>query len=253
VGEFKGELYFAADDGGGTTGLFDGNSAPNRVHFDSGVVDVGIPVGAKLRVRFDTQNAGATAGYVFGLDNVDVRLLPSGDVDSNGRIAAADIDRLCIAIRDGDRSPAFDLNFDTTLNQLDVDELVLNILATKYGDANLDRVFNSLDLVTVFQAGEYEDAVAGNSGWSDGDWNCDGDFTTSDLVHAFIRGGYDTKAVPSLPSRETVVPMRPLDIASASLFHIGFTRQKKSLKRLRFPLEDRAHPVSYDSTVKYKS
>ena len=57
-------------------------------------------------------------------------------------------------------------------------------------DANLDGRFDTSDLVAIFQRGEYEDAIAGNSTWSDGDWNCDGDFTTSDLVVALQKGGW---------------------------------------------------------------
>jgi hypothetical protein len=45
--------------------------------------------------------------------------------------------------------------------------------------------------VAVFQAGHYEDAIAGNSGWSQGDWNGDAEFTSSDLVTAFQDGGYE--------------------------------------------------------------
>jgi hypothetical protein len=64
------------------------------------------------------------------------------------------------------------------------------------GDANLDGVFNSGDLVQVFTFGEYEDADVGNSHWESGDWNGDGDFNTSDLVVAFITGKYsDNNAV----------------------------------------------------------
>jgi hypothetical protein len=59
------------------------------------------------------------------------------------------------------------------------------------GDANLDGAFDSTDLVLVFQAGQYEDAIAGNSVWSTGDWDGDGDFTTSDLVMAFGFGAYE--------------------------------------------------------------
>lgn len=58
------------------------------------------------------------------------------------------------------------------------------------GDANLDRRFDSSDLVRVFQSGEYEDAIAGNSTWSEGDWNGDQEFDTSDLVFAFQSGSY---------------------------------------------------------------
>ncbi len=52
------------------------------------------------------------------------------------------------------------------------------------GDANKDGAFTTGDLVSVFQAGEYEDSIADNSTWSEGDWNGDADFTSSDLVVA---------------------------------------------------------------------
>lgn len=58
------------------------------------------------------------------------------------------------------------------------------------GDANGDNVFDSSDLVLVFQAGEYEDAIRRNSIFSTGDWNGDGDFDSSDLVIAFQEGAY---------------------------------------------------------------
>lgn len=53
-------------------------------------------------------------------------------------------------------------------------------------------VYSPSDLVLVFQAGEYDDAVVGNSTWADGDWNCDGEFSSSDIVLAFMRGTYRT-------------------------------------------------------------
>ena len=65
------------------------------------------------------------------------------------------------------------------------------------GDANLDGVFNSRDLVLVFQANEYEDDVDGNSSWSEGDWNGDGDFTSADLVEAFRAATYTNASSPA--------------------------------------------------------
>ncbi len=56
------------------------------------------------------------------------------------------------------------------------------------GDANLDGVFNSMDLVQVLQAGKYETSQAAE--WSDGDWNCDGRFDSQDVIAAFQRGTY---------------------------------------------------------------
>ena len=46
----------------------------------------------------------------------------------------------------------------------------------------------------VFQAGEYEDDIPGNSTWAEGDWDRDGDFTSSDMVAAFASGKYESAA-----------------------------------------------------------
>jgi hypothetical protein len=58
------------------------------------------------------------------------------------------------------------------------------------GDSNGDGVFNSSDLVFVFQGGKYEDGIPKNATFEEGDWNGDGDFDSSDLVLAFQEGHY---------------------------------------------------------------
>lgn len=58
------------------------------------------------------------------------------------------------------------------------------------GDVNADGIFDSSDLVIVFQAGKFEDNVDNNATFEEGDWNNDGDFGTSDLVLAFQLGTY---------------------------------------------------------------
>lgn len=63
------------------------------------------------------------------------------------------------------------------------------------GDANSDGVFDSTDLIAVFQVDEYEDDVVGNSTWAEGDWNCDGDFDTQDLIAAFQVGNYSLSEI----------------------------------------------------------
>ena len=73
----------------------------------------------------------------------------------------------------------------------DVNYFVTVIVGTYPGDANVDLVFNSADMVRVFVAGEYEDQVPLNSGWDEGDWNCDREFTSSDMVVAFQTGAYE--------------------------------------------------------------
>ncbi len=114
-----------------------------------------------------------------------------GDIDGNGVVNAVDIDTLAVAILGNETNARYDLNADKSVSLADHQYLVQNILKTWIGDANLDGQFNSTDFVSVFQIGEYEDAVAGNSGWSDGDWNGDRDFTSGDFVAAFQDGGFE--------------------------------------------------------------
>ena len=66
------------------------------------------------------------------------------------------------------------------------------------GDVNADGRFNSADLSLIFQAGQYEDDVAGNSTWETGDWDGDGDFTTVDLILAMQFGAYEGDAQQAL-------------------------------------------------------
>jgi hypothetical protein len=65
------------------------------------------------------------------------------------------------------------------------------------GDVNHDGIFNSSDFVLLFQNGEYEDGIPGNSTFDEGDWNGDGDFTTADFVVAFQAGTYVAASRPA--------------------------------------------------------
>ena len=85
-------------------------------------------------------------------------------------------------------------------------QYTLTVLAgnRRIGDSNLDGIFNSTDLIVVFQAGEYEDGIANNSSWGTGDWNGDGEFDTADLVYAFQAGTY-SRAAKVLPDKNDQV------------------------------------------------
>ncbi len=104
------------------------------------------------------------------------------------------------------------------------------------GDSNRDGVFNSSDLIHVFQIGEYEDGIQNNSTFEDGDWNGDGDFDSSDIVHAFQAGTYVAEALP--------LPLVALEDIARAISHdtsLDFShdnqREDESKKRtLRRPL-----------------
>lgn len=124
----------------------------------------------------------------------------AGDFDGDGLLTAADMDALSAEVLSGKNTAKFNLNGDNVVDGSDRDVWVNGLKKTYYGDANLDGVFNSSDFIAVFQAGQYEDAAAGNSGWATGDWNGDKEFNSSDFVTAFQAGGYEAGPRPAVAS-----------------------------------------------------
>jgi hypothetical protein len=144
------------------------------------------------------------SGYGVGSGILDSWSLtcdgPSGDFNGDGVLDLTDIDLLNQTVRAGTHDPAFDLNSDQVVDVRDRTIWVEDLRRTYFGDANLDGEFNSLDLVTVFQTAEYEDAIIENSTWSTGDWTDDAEFNSRDLVLAFTHGGYEQGPRPVVPS-----------------------------------------------------
>lgn len=87
------------------------------------------------------------------------------------------------------------------------------------GDSNQDGVFDSSDLVSIFQQGEYEDGIRWNSTFEEGDWNGDGEFDSSDLVFAFANNVYSTLPLQQAHHRRREATRRHdwlvVDVASA--------------------------------------
>jgi hypothetical protein len=148
------------------------------------------------RYGAETFGEGFAGRLVDGRIEFDVPGYRRGDFDDDGDLDSTDIDWLADAIIVGQYSRAFDLNGDGGVDLSDHQSWVKELKQAWYGDADLDGVFNSGDLVRVLQAGEYEDSLELNSTWATGDWNADGEFTTSDLIVALQDGGYTASAVP---------------------------------------------------------
>jgi hypothetical protein len=112
------------------------------------------------------------------------------DLNGDRVITPEDIDLACAAILRSNSNLQFDMNRDEKVDRADFNFLIRSILGTTIGDSNLDGVFDSRDVVLIFQFGQFEDALPANSTWATGDWNCDGEFSTADLVIAFQVGGF---------------------------------------------------------------
>ena len=129
------------DSGTITTGLtlspgpLDGNASENRTSFDSGVVEVELPVGSTVRLSLAIDQQANTSGYLLGIDNVIVRTLAPGDADGNGLIEVDDLLQLLAGQRfnQGPDNVAWhEGDFDQD-DDFDIDDL-LAVLAATAGD-----------------------------------------------------------------------------------------------------------------------
>ena len=111
------------------------------------------------------------------------------DLNGDSSTDALDIDLLTSKINAVTTNTAFDLNEDGYVDQRDRRVWVKQLANTYFGDANLDGMFDSRDLVEVFVAGKYETVL--KAGWAQGDWDGDGLFGSSDLVVSFQDDGYE--------------------------------------------------------------
>ncbi len=144
-----------------------------------------------------------------GDDNPAIEIDPRlGDFNGDDVVDADDLNLIGPGIRaQGDR---FDVDANGAVERADFEFFASYVYPVVVGDSNLDGEFDSGDLLQVFQIGEYEDDVDGNSGWHAGDWNGDGDFDSRDIILAFQADTFDRGVVFEVP-----IGARAADIASA--------------------------------------
>ncbi|MCA9147889.1 MAG: PEP-CTERM sorting domain-containing protein [Planctomycetales bacterium] len=147
-----------------------------------------------------------------------------GDFSGNQELDLADVELLTVAILNSTADEVFDLDGNKVVDQQDLTYWIHELKQTVIGDADLDGQFSSADLINVFQAGEYEDAIFRNSTWSTGDWNGDGEFTTGDLVVAFQDGGYEQS--PQAAAYVVPEPSGMLGLLSSGLGLAAWRRNK---------------------------
>ncbi len=153
--------------------------------------------------------------YVLGGHEI-FRITPSpGDVNRDGTVGANDIDLLYASL--GSNDPRYDLDDNGIVDTGDVDGLVLNILDTLYGDANLDRMVNEDDFDVwnshVFQA---------DAGWASGDFNGDVSVDGSDF-NMLIDSINDSE----LPRAVTPEPSTGLTLLVGAMIIVAQRRQRR--------------------------
>ena len=132
-----------------------------------------------------------------------------GDFDASDDLGQNDVNLLVQMInfsRLTSRKARFDVTNDGSVDSNDLAFWVKDIKRTWFGDSNLDGVFDSSDLVGVFQTNQYEDRIEKNSTWATGDWDGDLEFSTSDLVLAFQDGGFEAgprNAIATVPEPDS--------------------------------------------------
>lgn len=167
--------------------------------------------------HFDSETNGVVSdASKFGNHGtllMDARLVPNdflssgqpGDFNGDGVLGAADIDDLTAKSASMANPAEYDLNGDARVDDKDVAYWAKELFHSWVGDANLDKQFNSSDLVTVLASGSYEVDIASN--WSSGDFDGNGRTNSGDLVAALADGGYELgppAAVASVPEPSAI-------------------------------------------------
>ncbi len=182
-----GQFLVTGDKGGAPVDwLFIGREFRDVVdqHFDGLIDDVQV---------YNTGISPEQASYLFGNPG---ELLVAGDFNLNGVHDAGDIDLLT----DHFENTLYDLTGDFTTDTGDVDELVLNLIGTAYGDANLDGAVDLLDLNRLGMN------WANEGGWGEGDYNGDGLIDLLDLNLLGINWGFTGGgAAPAVPEPASVL------------------------------------------------
>jgi hypothetical protein len=119
-----------------------------------------------------------------------------GDFNGDGTVDVSDLDELSQAFKSGSGQLKYDVNFDLKVDFNDVLSWIKCSKGTCVGDVNLDGVFDSSDLVQLFQQGAYESGDVAT--WTSGDWNGDCKFDSSDLLFAFQEGCYQADGALAL-------------------------------------------------------
>jgi hypothetical protein len=168
-----------------------------------------------------------------------------GDFDLDDAVAATDIDQLRKNF--GGNSAIYNLIGSANVNLFDENELVLFILRTQYGDANLDRRVDAADGMRILD----RLGSGPGQGWADGDFDGDGLVTAAtDGSIALENLGFGQVAALAAPSvGEVLATFQPatgrltIHANSVSLFVL---RSSSGDLGVSLPIDDFADAAAID-------
>ena len=137
---------------------------------------------ARLRIGKNallTFTAGADGPYYVAITNelgageyelvVRSGVQVAGDFNGDGELDCDDVDALTRAIAVSSGNLLYDVTGDNLVDLQDLNEWVLNLKGTLFGDANLDFAVDGNDFI-IWNADKFNSGTA----WCSGDFNADG-------------------------------------------------------------------------------
>ena len=181
-----------------------GNDPAYRTSFNSGLLNLDLPEGSLLRVRWQADLEAETRGWVFGLDNVALGMFEAilGDFNNDGELSPTDMDLLSAAVRDGNMDLSFDVDGNGQVNEADRQFWIGDASIgnnTFLGDSNLDRTVDFSDFLSL-SAGFGE-----SGGWADGDFDGNGQVEFPDFLLLSTNFGQTSVAAASVPEPSSAV------------------------------------------------
>ena len=177
-----------------------GNDDAYRASFDTGAINLQLPEGSQLRVRWQADLESETRGWVYGLDNVSLGMFSEarsilGDFDDDGLLSPQDIDLLSNQFGVTPIDAVFDVNSDGVVDLADHRHWVESedYANTFIGDTNLDGTVNFPDFLAL------SGGFGQSGGWAEGDMDGNGQVEFPDFLELSANFGKASVAVSSVP------------------------------------------------------